>query len=74
MSTLDFRCNVCGHRNSRVPLEQVQNRECQSCRGCGSSLRMRSVMRALSIELHGTTLPVPEFPVDKAIAGLGMSD
>ena len=73
-TTLDFVCNICGHHNRAVPLEQVQNRECQSCRSCASSLRMRSVVRALSIELYGNTRTLPEFPVDKTIRGLGMSD
>ena len=72
--TVDFLCNVCGHSNEAVPREQVANRECQTCRSCHSSLRMRSVMRALSMELYGRTLPVPDFPLDKSIAGLGMSD
>lgn len=74
IATVAFVCNICGNHNEGVPLEQVQNREYQSCRSCTSSLRMRSVMRALSIELYGKTLPLPEFPVDKAIRGLGMSD
>ena len=43
-------------------------------RSCHSSLRMRSVMRALSLELYGKSIAVPEFPVDKSIRGLGMSD
>lgn len=74
VATVAFVCNVCGNRNEGVPLEHVQNREFPSCRSCHSSLRMRSVMRALSIELYGQTLTLPEFPVDKSIHGLGMSD
>ncbi len=71
---VDFLCNVCGHENRRVPLHHVQNREYQSCAHCRSSLRMRSVVHALSVELFGRPLVLPEFPPDKAIAGLGMSD
>lgn len=73
-TTVDFVCNVCGQQNRAVPLERVQNREYQSCGHCRSSLRMRSVMHALSLELFGKGLVLPEFPLDKTISGLGMSD
>jgi ribosomal protein L37E len=73
-TAVDFVCNVCGQQNRAVPLVHVQNRECQSCGYCRSSLRMRSVMHALSIELFGKALVLPEFPLDKAVSGLGMSD
>jgi hypothetical protein len=72
--TVDFVCNVCGQQNLSVPLIHVQNREFQSCRFCHSSLRMRSVMHVLSVELFGRALTLPEFPNDKSISGLGMSD
>lgn len=35
---------------------------------------MRSVMYALSMELFGKALALPDFPVDREISGLGMSD
>lgn len=73
-ATVDFLCNVCGRDNHQVPLIQVQNREFQSCRHCRSSLRMRSLIYRLSKELFGRALPLPEFPVDKEIVGIGMSD
>jgi hypothetical protein len=72
--TVDFVCNVCGQQNRGVPLIHVQNREFQSCGHCRSSLRMRSVMHALSMELYGRALLLPEFPTDKTLSGLGMSD
>jgi hypothetical protein len=72
--TVDFLCNVCGHENRGVPLAHAENRENQSCRGCTASLRMRSLMYLLSLELFGRPLALPEFPVDKSIAGLGLSD
>src|SRR5258708_11382196 len=71
---VDFVCNICGHPNTGVPREHMQNREGQSCRSCTSSLRMRSVMYALSTELFGKAVVVRDFPVDKSIAGIGMSD
>jgi hypothetical protein len=69
-----FVCNLCGHDNSAVPLEQIQNREFQSCRVCRSSLRMRSIVYALSKELFGKPVKLIDFPTDKTIVGLGMSD
>jgi hypothetical protein len=71
---LAFTCNVCGHGNQGVPLPLVQNREAQSCAQCRSSLRMRSLVHLLSTELFGEPRMLPDFPVDKSIAGLGMSD
>jgi hypothetical protein len=71
---LDFQCNVCGAGNTRVPLAQVQNREAPSCAHCGSSLRMRSVVHALAMELFAEPLILPDFPVDPGIVGLGLSD
>jgi hypothetical protein len=71
---VDFVCNVCGKDNRGRTRAEVQDREFKSCIGCGSSLRMRSLMYWLSMELFGEALPVPRFPVDKSIRGLGMSD
>ena len=73
-ATVDFTCNVCGRDNRAAPLEQVENRECPSCAGCGSSLRMRSLMYILAVELFGRARILPDFPVDRTITGLGMSD
>jgi hypothetical protein len=72
--TMDFICNICGGTNRGAPVEQVQGRETPSCRHCGSILRFRAVMHALSMELYGRALVVEGFPTDKSISGLGMSD
>jgi hypothetical protein len=71
---LDFQCNICGHGNTRVPLALVQNREAGSCAACSSSLRMRSVVYLLAMELFGEPRILPQFPVDRSIVGLGLSD
>jgi hypothetical protein len=71
---LDFQCNVCGHGNTRVALALVQNREAPSCDSCRSSLRMRSVVHTLAMELFGVPLILPLFPEDRSIVGLGLSD
>lgn len=70
----DFLCNICGRYSRNVPTPHVENRECPSCQNCGSSLRMRSLMHLLSVELFGRPLTLPEFPPDKSVVGLGMSD
>jgi len=71
---MDFRCNLCGVENRSVPRPQVCNRECPTCRACHSSLRMRSIVHALSQELFGRPIVLAEFPRNKEIRGLGMSD
>jgi hypothetical protein len=71
---VDFMCNLCGHANLGVPRPRPENRECPSCTQCGSSLRMRSLMYLLSLGLFGEPLTLADFPTDKSIRGLGMSD
>lgn len=72
--TVDFRCNLCGHENHAVLRGLVENRETQTCGACGSSLRMRALMHLLATELYGKAVDLPDFPVDKSVLGLGMSD
>lgn len=74
MKKIDFICNICGRDNIQALLSEVENREFQSCRYCGSSLRMRSLMFALSKELYGKAMTLPDFPVNKKIKGIGLSD
>lgn len=71
---ISFQCNVCGHTNQDVPLQTVVHREAISCSCCASNLRMRSVVNALSQELFKKSLCLPDFPEDKSICGIGMSD
>ncbi|MBI9089855.1 MAG: methyltransferase domain-containing protein [Desulfobacterium sp.] len=72
--TASFICNVCGKKNKDVALETVRDREAPSCSSCGSSLRMRSLIHALSQALFDKDLSLPDFPEDKGICGIGMSD
>lgn len=74
LPTIDFTCNICGQVNRGVLLGHAENRECQSCRHCLSSLRMRSLMHLLSLELFGKPMTLAEFPQDRQVRGLGMSD
>ena len=69
---LRFRCNICGHR-SAYPRNQIM-RDIQSCHFCGSHVRWRSVIHALSLELFGKSLALPDFPYRPDILGVGLSD
>lgn len=69
---LCFRCNLCGEL-SLVPAENL-GRELQSCSSCSSTSRERAIIRALSLGLFGTVLPLPDFPVRPDLRGFGMSD
>jgi SAM-dependent methyltransferase len=67
-----FVCNLCGAENeySGEPFE----REKPSCSGCGSSVRTRGLLAALSIELFGMAMSLPDFPKVKSLRGMGTSD
>ncbi len=67
-----FRCNVCSTDHTMPPAQF--GREIASCPTCGSTERLRAVVHLLSIGLYGRSMPLPEFPADKAIAGAGLSD
>lgn len=69
---LDFRCNICGKLNS-FPRAELK-RETPSCRHCGSTLRWRSIIHALSMEIFGRSLALPDFPHLPDLAGVGLSD
>ena len=69
---LSFRCNVCGEGCE----EEVASldREVPSCKCCGSTMRVRSIVHMLSLELFGRSLPLPDFPVTRQVVGIGLSD
>lgn len=69
---LQFRCNICG----QIGVVKVTDldREVPSCLTCGSNLRFRSLIRALSVELFGKSLTLPDFPVSRKVKGIGMTD
>jgi SAM-dependent methyltransferase len=68
----EFRCNLCGEltRNLEGPLEREQ----RSCYRCGSTLRERSLIRGLTLELFGVEIPIPDIPRIKSLRGIGFSD
>ena len=67
-----FTCNICNARNRSKSTNLT--RENSSCRHCGSTVRMRAIAALLSHELFGMVKPLVEFPFDKSITGIGMSD
>lgn len=69
---LVFTCNICGARNTK-PLASF-GRESPNCDQCRSTVRMRSIIHVLSVELFGRCLALDEFPADKSLKGIGMSD
>ena len=44
------------------------------CRGCGSTVRMRAAIAALSLGLYGRVYDIDHFPRRPRLRGLGMSD
>lgn len=70
--TLIFECNICSAINEE--LAASLSREEASCKNCGSSVRMRSMVYALSLGLFGRPIPLSDFPENREIVGKGMSD
>jgi SAM-dependent methyltransferase len=68
----EFLCNVCGCPNAWPEAEF--ERERPGCAVCGSNVRLRGLLHALSCELFGMGLALPQFPRVKSLRGLGLSD
>jgi hypothetical protein len=67
-----FTCNICDGRGIfREP--HYINPELPSC-SCGSNVRFRWLVYRLSRELFGRSLHLREFPSDKSIKGIGLTD
>jgi SAM-dependent methyltransferase len=49
-------------------------RETPGCEKCGSSVRLRSLVSAITSELCGQSVPLPDLPRLKSLRALGMSD
>jgi hypothetical protein len=50
------------------------NPDVPSCSGCGSNVRLRWLVYRLSRELFSRTVPLVQFPYDKSIKGIGLTD
>ena len=68
----EFQCNICGRKNSYSG--EAFDREKPSCSHCHSNLRARALIGALSQELFGLQLALPDFPHVKTLRGIGTSD
>lgn len=64
-----FTCNLCDARCT----QEFLDREVPSCQ-CGSNVRFRWIVHAVSMELFGRSVPLKEFPRAKHIRGVGLSD
>ncbi len=69
---LSYRCNVCGGF-CRSGMESL-TREEPTCGSCGSTVRMRAMVRLVSVELLGKSLCLPDFPRRRDLRGIGLSD
>jgi SAM-dependent methyltransferase len=71
--TLQYECNICGRSNA-VDLAAME-RETRTCLGCGSTLRHRSVVAALSRKLFaGRSLALDEWQGVEHVKVTGVSD
>lgn len=70
--SLLFQCNICSAKCSE-PLSQI-SRERPSCQGCGSTLRLRTLMFVITQRILGLAICIDQAPVRKDIFGVGMSD
>jgi hypothetical protein len=71
---MKFTCNVCGHSGNELLPEHYADPERPSCTSCGSNIRFRWLADRLGRELFGQHLPLPDFPADRSIRGLGLTD
>lgn len=69
---LFFNCPICA-RASKWP-RSLMVREAPTCLGCGSSVRLREVVAAISDAILGTDQPAISWPIRKDIKGVGFSD
>ena len=69
---LEFECNICGFQN-KVERNHL-DRERRSCGQCHSSVRTRSIIHLLSMEVFDRSLRIDEFPKSRHITGVSLSD
>lgn len=69
---VSFVCNICD--TAGLLGRQQLTREVATCTFCGSSVRTRAIVHLLSMGLFGRSLALRDFPHDKRIRGVGLSD
>ena len=70
---VEFVCNVCG-RHGVFRQAHYDSPELPSCSACRSNVRFRWLVHRLALELFGRSIPLPEFPIEKSIQGVGLTD
>ena len=66
-----FTCNLCGNASA---VSQDFHREGGACSHCGSNIRFRALMQALSQHLYDKPVPLSAFTPDKNLKAMGLSD
>jgi GT2 family glycosyltransferase len=67
-----FSCNVCG-ANREIVLSELM-RDLASCLSCGSTLRHRAIIAALTTVLDGSPRRLSDIPIRPHVRGTGLSD
>ncbi|PIE23355.1 MAG: hypothetical protein CSA62_08135 [Planctomycetota bacterium] len=70
----EFRCNVCGEASGSALSGLERGEDQPSCGQCGASLRVRSLVHALSLALFGRSMAIVDFPVGWPMKGHGLSE
>jgi SAM-dependent methyltransferase len=68
-----FACNLCESVVRDCPVARL-DRDTASCDGCGSTVRLRSIVHLLSRALFGDSISLRSFPTLKNVVGIGLSD
>ena len=68
----EFTCNICG-KHVRADAASF-GRESPNCEACHSTIRYRSLIHNLSLALFGKSIVLANFPTNRRIRGVGMSD
>ena len=71
-AAIAFRCNLCGTPNTGTLA--ALSREALTCTHCVSNVRFRAMAYLVTHEVLGRALALPDVPVRKDIAGIGLSD
>jgi SAM-dependent methyltransferase len=71
-ASIPFLCNLCATPNEGT-LDAL-SREALTCTHCGSNVRFRAMAYLVTREVLGRPLLLPDVPLRKDIAGIGLSD
>jgi len=69
-----FTCNICSADNPLPANDMHMGRESGRCADCGSTVRLRAMLRLLSLGLFGRALAIADFPERPDLVGWGISD